>query len=276
MREPDFSESQLQQAVNTAYTRYIVKQRGVWILPIVPSLRAEFNLGWDTAFYFDWLPSTELVDPEGCNFFLQYKLSGLLTTDKASEWKHWGKEFYRFKIPFITRNAAKEYVDDYHQWDRLKGLADKNYPTFYATNSTLQKQHLYLAWQEGRLLDMVPHLDVKKITGRHKSVTFTEDSEYFLLHSEEEQISKDNFTSLKNKLAEYPMTSLADSNKNLLRALKEIGGNDEIWSFDLNKVTEANFGPIPDSLRPWVKQRFFSSFIYKHIGATMLWFPKAD
>ncbi len=163
MREPNFSESQLQQAVNSAYIRYLFETRGNWVFANVPSLFDEFNLGWDSAFYFPWLPQLPADDHEGCNFFLQYKLSGHLTSAGAKEWSFWNNEYFRFKIPHSTRNASGTFLDDYHQWDRLKELANLNYPTFYVTNSTLSKNVLKNEYSSGTLLNSTPLLDVRLI-----------------------------------------------------------------------------------------------------------------
>lgn len=115
MRDPNFSESQLQQAVNTAFIRKVVEHHGYWAFAHVPSLLAEFDLGWDTAFNLPWLPYMPSPNDEGCNFFLQYKLSGQLTSQGAKEWSHWGEEYFRFKIPHSTRDASGAFTDDFHQ-----------------------------------------------------------------------------------------------------------------------------------------------------------------
>ena len=78
MGEPNFSESQLQQAVNTAYIRHVYEQSGQWIFVNVPSLIDEFDLGWDSGSYFPWYPQMPHHDHEGCNFLFStnYLLSG--------------------------------------------------------------------------------------------------------------------------------------------------------------------------------------------------------
>jgi hypothetical protein len=142
MRDPNFSESQLQQAVNTAFIRYVLEKHGIWVFANIPSLIDEFDLGWDSAFHFPWLPHLPQPDHQGSNFFIQYKLSGELTSPGAKEWQHWNSAYFRFKIPHSTKDSTGSFVDDYHQWDRLKELANQNYPTFYATNSTLTLMRL--------------------------------------------------------------------------------------------------------------------------------------
>lgn len=181
MPAPNFSEFQLQQAVNTAYTRYIYEKHHRWMYPIVPSLVAEFNLGWDSAFYFPWLHKTH-PNPEGCNFFIQYKLSDELTTKRAKEWQFWNSKYFRFKIPYQTRDNNGNLIDDYNQWDCLKELANQNYPTFYATNHTLCKDALLSSFENGTLLDEIPFLDVRNVNSHHKHVTFTQNSNHFCLN----------------------------------------------------------------------------------------------
>jgi hypothetical protein len=274
MREPNFSESQLQQAVNTAYIRRIHEQHGIWVFANVPSLIDEFDLGWDSAFYFPWLPHSPLVDHEGCNFFVQYKLSSELTSAGAKEWEHWGTQYFRFKIPHSTRDVSGQFVDDYHQWNHLKALANQNYPTFYATNSTLSKDLLRQASQAGTLLADIPLLDVRSVEALHKHVTFIQDSTFFLLHSEKEKASRGSFVTVMEKLAEQSTASLKVSAELLLRILKKIGRNDEMWNSDLSKITQAHRIRVPNRLLPLVTHLLISSFVRKHLGAEMLWFPK--
>ena len=273
MREPNFSESQLQQAANTAFIRKVFEHHDYWAFAHIPSLLAEFDLGWDTAFHLPWLPHLPSSSDEGCNFFLQYKLSGELTSPGAREWSHWGVEYFRFKIPHSTRDASGSFVDDYHQWNRLKALANKNYPTFYATNSTLNKSELQSALQAGNLLESVPLLDVRTINTVHKHVTFTASSNSFALHSEKEYSKKLSFASMLNLLAEGQQLSLAASTKKLLDALKEIGEDDEEWHRDLGHIGSASDQPLPRRTQAWVKHAFLATFVRKHMGAELLWLP---
>ena len=274
MRDPNFSESQLQQAVNTAFIRYVFEKHGIWVWGNVPSLIDEFDLGWDSAFYFPWLPHLPHPDHEGSNFFIQYKLSGELTSAGAKEWLHWNTAYFRFKIPHSTKDSTGSFVDDYHQWDRLKDLANQNYPTFYATNSTLSKDDMRNASKAGTLLDDIPLLDVRGVVSLHKHVTFTPTSTSFLLHSEKEESSKASFAATIEKLSEERTTSLNKASDSLLRFLKEIGGNDEVWNSDLIKIRQAADNQAPRRIQAWVVQILLASFVRKHLGAEMLWLPK--
>ncbi|MDP1773022.1 MAG: hypothetical protein Q8L15_12120 [Methylobacter sp.] len=274
MRDPNFSESQLQQAVNTAYIRKIFEVSGQWVFANVPSLFDEFDLGWDSAFHFPWLHYPPADNHEGCNFFLQYKLSGQLTSAGAKEWQFWNLEYFRFKIPHSTRNASGAFVDDFHQWERLKELANLNYPTFYATNSTLSKDDLKNESNASTLLNTIPMLDVRTVVNLHKHVTFTPHSPHFLMHSEKEEIMKTSFAEAIELLYELPTETLDESNKRLLHTLGEIGGKDENWIADFSKIRQLRDGPFPDRFRPWIMQSVLSSFIRKHVGANMLWVPK--
>jgi hypothetical protein len=266
MKEPNFSESQLQQAANTAFIRRVFEHHGYWPFAHVPSLFAEFELGWDTGFYFPWLPHMPSAIDEGCNLFLQYKLSIELTSSSAKEWSQWGVKYFRFKIPHST--------DDYHQWDSLKALANKNYPTFYATNSTLSKAELQNALEKGTLLNHVPLLDVRAVAGVHKHVTFTPDSKIFALHSEKEEVKKQSFTSVLDLLAEGKQSSIRDSNIQLQKTLREIGGNEENWSRDLERIDSTLNQTFPRDIQPWIKHTLLSSFLRKYVGVELLWLPK--
>lgn len=273
MREPNFSESQFQQATNTAFIRQIFEHHGSWAFAHVPSLIAEFELGWDTAFHLPWLPYLPSADDEGCNFFLQYKLSGELTSPGAKEWSQWGGAYFRFKIPHSTCDAGGNFVDDYHQWHRLKALAGKNYPTFYATNSTLQKAELQKALEAGNLLDYVPLLDVRIITKEHKHVTFTPSSQFFLLHSEMEDATKRSFSATFGLLTESQQSPFLASADKLLMALSEFEQTAEGWHRDLARINSTT-QELPRRIKAWVRHVLLGSFIRKHVGAELLWFPR--
>ena len=274
MSEPNFSESQLQQAANSAFIRYIFEQHGTWAFAHVPSLMAEFNLGWDTAFYLHWLPHVPLAADEGCNFFLQYKLSSELTSPGAKESSHWGAHYFRFKIPHCTRDASGQLVDDYHQWERLKNLSDKNYPTFYATNSTLRKSDIHSALEAGTLFNFVPLLDVRDISAMHKHVTFTSSSNFFHLHSDKERAAKARFVETLNLLGKSKQSTLEASVNELVHVLQGIAGKSGDWSRDLARISAMPFQRIPPEIHASVRYVFLASFVSKHLGAQLVWLPK--
>jgi len=275
MPEPNFSESQLQQAVNNAIIRYIFEDRDEWIFVNVPSLFDEFGLGWDSAFFFPWLPYLPKRDHEGSNFFLQYKLSGKLISRGAKEWQHWNSQYYRFKIPHSTQDPLSgKYIDDYHQWDRLKTLADQRYPVFYATNSVLCKDKLYEYANAGTLLNNTPSLDIRGIATAHKYVTFTVDSPFFLLHSEKEESTKVGLDSVIEKLSGGPQASTVKLNSRLLHSLHELAGEDEQWAKDLSGIKKMLAPIVQEGFYPWLMQMLISSFVQKHIGAFLIWLPK--
>lgn len=275
MHEPNFSESQLQQAVNTAYIRHAYEIYGEWVFANVPSLVAEYHLGWDTAFHFPWHPHPPLPDQEGCNFFIQYKLSIELTSAGAKEWEYWNAQYFRFKIPHGTISSAGRSVNDYHQWDRLKTLADKGYPTFYATNATLRKDDLRTALEAGTLLNDVPVLDVRDMEKRHKHVTFTASSDFFLLHSEKEQLPRISFSAAIERLPDNRVTSLERAGDLLLREFREIAGPDEGWYEDLQRIAQLQDRTPRGPDRAWLTQMLLSSFAKRHFGVQLLWLPMA-
>ena len=272
MREPNFSESQLQQAVNTAFIRHVSQLHGEWVFANVPSLCAEYDFGWDSAFYLRWLPYIPADDHEGCNFFIQYKLSGLLTSSGARQWQFWGSQYFRYKIPHSTKDANGNFVDDYHQWERLKELADRNYPTFYATNETLSKDELKAKHDDGTLIDFILLLDVRDVSGLHKFVTFTNDSRYFLLHSEKEESKKLSFSEAFRVIYDGPTSTISESNELIIEVLKVMDEAGESWRNDFLRINQAI--DFPELFRPWVKRHMIASFIRKHIGAEMMWLPK--
>lgn len=272
MLEPNFSESQLQQAVNSAFIRLIFEECEQWAFANVPSLFDEFWLGWDSAFYFPWLPHPSLEEHEGCNFFIQYKLSYELTTGGAGQWEYWKEPYLRFKIPHKTKGPNGKHQDDFHQWERLKELANQNYPTYYATNSTLNKDNLKEISKNGSLLSKTPFLDVRDITQLHKYVTFKQKSDFFLLHSEIEKTSKVSSDVIFGRLRETRKNSLSESNRLLYRSLEELAVNDESWRLDLRQISDS-LSSESELDKVWIVRSLLSNFVRHHIGAHLYWYP---
>ena len=205
MIKPNFSESQLQQLVNTEITMFCYSRfrpmECWWFHPIIIDLIEEDELGWDSAFYFPWL----LIRPDnsGVNFFIQYKLSKLIEGRRGREWKHWNSSYLRFQIPYTIKDKlTKKYSDDFSQFNALKKLANKGYPVFYATNHTVERYELFHLASSQRLLSEVPFLDVSSVNRLHKKVTFTETSSHFLLHSDIGKTIKMKLKDIVSKLKE--------------------------------------------------------------------------
>lgn len=273
MAEPDFSESQFQEAVNTAFVRYIAESKGVWVLPNIVSLWDEFFLGWDTAFHFPWNGYKPLEEQSGCNFFIQYKLSTLLTSSGSSQWTDWNEPYFRFKIPHSTQNASGAFIDDYHQWDRLKNLAHKGYPTFYASNATLRKQALEASFSAGTLLDDIALMDVRDVKTKHKHVTFTADSGHFCMHSELERGERRSFRGELHKMDGGREATLADADRSLINDLEDVEAVDEHWYTDLRRLTRSGDGPTftPEGVHR--RHALLRAFVRKHFGCDLLWYP---
>lgn len=264
MNEANFSESQLQQAVNTAYARRISELHGFWPLPIVPSLVAEAELGWDTAFYFPWIPHPPSGEDQGCNVFLQYKLSAEFVSRGAKEWSEWGAAYYRFKIP---HNA-----EDYHQWARLKALASKGYPTYYATNATLLLAVLMQDYQAGTLPENIPLLDVRLISGLHKHVTFTPSSAYFVLHSKREAVHKTTVEAVLTSEQARPRMRFGEAADRIVDDLADVGGEDGVWRYELAALRRRT-AAAPEPFRVHVKWALAASFVLRNLGAELAWLP---
>lgn len=276
MPEPNFSEGQLQNAVNAAYGRAAFDFHGVWMLARVPSLLAEFELGWDSGFYFPWMPHPPSASDRGCNFFVQYKLSALLITSGAKEWAAWKSPYLRFKVPHSRQDPnTGKVVDDYHQWDRLKALGNRGYPVFYATNWTIHESDVDAAFQAGTLLDHVPSLDVRTVTSRHKHVTFTQQSAGFLLHSELEESAKPSLGEALVAMRSEDMLPMGRSNQKIIAAAREVWADDHRLVEALDRAeSQQSDQQAPQFLRPWLKRMRLSSVFRRYMGVELLWRPE--
>ena len=218
MREPNFGESQLQQSVNSSIQFEVFNRHGIRVSGKVPTLPREFRLGWDSGFFFRWLPFPRLLEHDGCNFFIQYKLSKELSTPGAAQYGCWNCSYMRFRIPYRNRG-----VEDYSQWDRMKELANIGYPTFYCTNALLELTELEQCEESGTLLDETPFLDIREVDDLHVYATFTSSSSHFVLHSEQEEVHRVRWQALVERLMGEERSSLPDGNRQLYQALTKLG-----------------------------------------------------
>jgi hypothetical protein len=222
MRDPNFGEGQLQQAVNSAIRREVFGVGGSVFTSNMPTLRQETDLGWDTGVYFPWFSYSSLTEHDGRNFFIQYKLSNLLTSSGASQYRSWRSPYMRFRIPYNDKCK-----NDYSQFRRLRLLADKGHPTYYATNSVVELKELERLEQGGELLAKTPFLDVRHIAAPSVYATFTKNSSEFALHDNEQRCELLPWSTIESKLQGAPMYSLAESNENLLNKLAELGQDND-------------------------------------------------
>ncbi|TRZ87065.1 MAG: hypothetical protein D4R88_09910 [Methanosarcinales archaeon] len=234
MIKPNFSESQLQQLVNTEITMQLYFHKKIFINPTIVNLIQEYKLGWDTAFYFPWLLVPPNPNHKGCNFFIQYKLSRLIEGHRGKEWGYWNSPYFRFQIPYSTKDINNRSFDDYHQFECLKDLANQGYNVFYATNHVVYNDELFDIAANQQLLDEIPFLDVSKISGRHKKVTFDQHYSHFVLHSEPIEIQINRWSSILNTIKESNKTTIFNDLEFLKNLLLEFENN-------VMKINEGGF-----------------------------------
>ncbi|MDH5545761.1 MAG: hypothetical protein OEZ43_09215 [Gammaproteobacteria bacterium] len=278
MSEPNFSESQLQQLVNTAIIRRIYEQNGEWVFVHMPSLINVFDLGWDSAFFFPWFPFRSLGDHLGSHVFLQYRMSQYLASSGAREWGTWQEKYFRFKLPFRTHDkTTRRNVDDYSQWQNLSTLAKDGYPVFYTTHTTLDRQDLSDALASGDLLDRTPALDVRDVVYQHEFVTFTESSSHFQLHGKAERVGKSSLSDVITR--NYEWESIDDANTRLLQTLAVLGGEGSSLSRDVERIQQqgsVQCEKLPKEKLPYLMHGLIASVVHKHLGAKLLWLPAAN
>ena len=188
MEEPDFSESQLQIWSDINIRDYLKSRYDIDALPFVFSTRKEKNTSWDSGYIFPWLKKGQIQN-RGCNFFVQYKLSKKYISDGASGWENWNVPFFRFNLGY-----RKNRNWDFHQRDHLIKLRKQGFVVIYITNHILNYGDLHHLATNIRLIDTLPALDVTNSLSNHTYVSFTEDSDYFHLHSETESMKKHFFS----------------------------------------------------------------------------------
>jgi|GEM_PF-4846833 len=176
--KPQFSEGQLQILCNMEIADL------TQAVPIIPSLRYEHTGGYDTKFS---IPNSNIpADAEGYNFFVQYKLAELITkhpavryqNERAIQWAHWNENFFSFNF---------HWHKNYQQRDTLADLSALKYLVVYIANHTLSQKELTDDFRNHQLKNKAPVLQVSPSIKNHRCVSFTNQSNYFLLTTEPEQ-----------------------------------------------------------------------------------------
>lgn len=277
MQEPNFGECQLQQCINTEITLWAWQEHGLIISAIVPTLPEEYVLGWDSGFFFPWIPFGPLSDNKGCNFFLQYKLSTLVEGARGGQYACWSEPYFRFQIPH-RKKEDKQYIDDYHQYEALRALAQNDCKSYYATNSVTKLEELLALSESQNLINNTPFLDVCDVTDYHYYVTFTAASPHFLLHSQAktaqkttlEQIREHAFTGETRTLDEDNALVFASMNQ----ALSEVG-----WGkifFRMYRRIEEQSKSLSSELRPQIEFFFLQSALMRFFNIAMIRFLRAN
>lgn len=283
MPEPNFSESQLQAASNLAYADEIRQRTGQIPFPFVPSLPAEFLLGWDTAFDLDWiryrLSGSFSRLHKGCNFFLQYKLSNLIDNPgRSKEWATWSKPYFRFQIPHKIKIDGR-YRNDFHQWTRLKEIASTGVPTFYATNTMLEERELKELFESRQLLDRIALLDIAPVKRKHIHVSFSDPFYKFALHSTPEDAAFYSFSGTIERLTDIDKYSYADGIDQLIEIAEKI--DETTHTSDTPGIREqlSQFQQIFTTYTgqrlglPQLKRAILESFFARRFGLTVQWHP---
>ncbi len=241
---PNFSECQLQHLVNSEITVRLLSEGRGFIPAILPSARLEKKLGWDTGFYFPWWAIPPKLDHKGCNFFIQYKISELLGSN-GKEWGFWNNPYYRFKIPYDIKTDEGEYEKDFEQYDCLKNLSNKGYSVVYITNNVMKDKELFKLAEQRQLLETFPYLDVAEVRNRHVTVTFSNDKDIFLLHSEPEDVKKKHSKELMEELKNKEATELQNDIKIFEKIVIEFEEKNDInsdyrYKNKINRIEKVN------------------------------------
>lgn len=217
MDEPNFSEGQLQQLVNTEIFNLL---RGVHpdAIPIVIPPWLEEKWGWDTGFWLPWLGRRHSVQ-KGCNFFIQYKLSTLHDSKYSKGWKHWSKPFFRFNLGYRRKRRW-----DYSQRDALTRLVASRYRVAYVTNHVLDSVDLFNLATSNRLCSELPVLKAPRTLSRHGYVTFANPGSTFLLHSKKEEAQATHLKTLIESLEQSSLSDDVQALTKIIRSFEEAAG----------------------------------------------------
>lgn len=221
MQYPDFCESQLQELYNSEFARLWPHKPPGYFPPVVVSLPQEKHKGWDTGYNLPWLGK---VNPKNnfCNLFIQYKLSYICDHPMSGEYDSWNEPYFRFMIPHqIESYGGRRNKYSHHQFEALRKLSEDGFAVSYATNSTIYWEQLFDWALKEQITQMCPLLDVSDLHEQHRYVTFTKDSDYFLLHSELYKTGRMSYEIVRSKVLEAKRSSLEEDLRILPRTLSE-------------------------------------------------------
>lgn len=231
MQYPDFCEYQFQELYNSEFAHLWPHKPPGYFPPVVVSLPKEKQKGWDTGYNLPWLGK---VSPENnfCNLFIQYKLSHVCDHPTCGQYNYWQQPYFRFIIPhLISSYGGRNRQNSYHQFRALSELASKGFAVYYATNSTLSNDELFNWALNKQITQMSPLLNVGNINQEHEYVTFTKESDYFLLHSENYKIEKMSFKMVKSEILDSRRSSLKEDLQLFPSILAEYQGIERIYRF---------------------------------------------
>ena len=276
MIEPNFGEIQLQQCINTEFTLWALQEHKVFASAAVPTLHDEALLGWDSGFFFPWLPYGPLSSHMGCNFFLQYKLSTLIEGPRGKQYADWGTPYMRFQIPHETKDNG-HHLTDFHQYDALRDLARNNCKVYYATNQVTTRNELFALAGSQNLIANTPFLDVHDVTESHFYVTFTASSAHFLLHSDAKEVRRVSGEQLKKFVDTGELRTIAEDNalvfEVLSKHLAEVKGGER---FLMAYQTLDHSHQEPPELRSLQKFFLLRSLLSRFFNITMVRFWRME
>ena len=256
MLEPDFCESQLQTVCNMLICRLL----GSRSFPIIPSLVEEWELGWDSGFIIGGSP-TPAPDQKGCNFFIQYKLAGLLEGPRGGQYQYWSEPYFRFRIPHSKRDEGW-YYKDYHQYHRLKALSQRGYLALYISNSVINVQHLFEISEHG-LAAITVAVNLSDFYDTHEFVTYTAASSHVMLHSEPVKAPKQRVRTFFKLIKVSRATTFEED---ILEIPKALFGDEVSLIKQITPKRNLN------SLENWGRM---TALIYSYSGIrTYKWFPQ--
>jgi len=231
MQFPNFSESQLQQLYNDNFAKlWPIKPAGYFI-PILISSHQEKDKGYDTGFRVPWIRK---VDPNNklCNYFIQYKLAYLCDHPTSGQFRYWHQPYFRFPIPHETVSYSGRVTEySYHQFQALKSLSEKGFSANYCANSTIYDWELFNWYSTGQMTEMNPTIDIADIdiSVQHRYITFTENSTYFLQHSEPKEIKRIPSEMAIERIFKGTMTSIVEDLETIPIILSEFPGFTDIY-----------------------------------------------
>jgi hypothetical protein len=194
MQEPNFSEAQLQVLANIEICNLLRDEGLTDPFPRVIPPYYEDLWGWDTGFRIPWL-GTGHPEQQGCNLFIQYKLSCLYSSNGAYGWESWYEPFYRFKLGY-RRNREWDYL----QRDHLVMLANDGYRAIYVTNHVLDIASLIRIAYDSQLCSRLPALQIRNSLSGHGYVSFTDSSLHFRLHSDDATLEKNTVSKIVTQI----------------------------------------------------------------------------
>lgn len=159
---------------------------------------------------------------------------------------------------------------DYQQFNRLKDIANQGYEVYYATNHIIYFNELLQSATSNTLLNEIPFLNIANVDNGHISVSFTKNSQYFVLCSEPKHIDFLKWKQIISLIIEKKKTSISEDVNKLEDVILLFEKDNDVSKFNGFQADIEKLSAVSDNMRLTVKAVIVSQYLRKYFN--LFWY----